>query len=336
MFHSNLEKYINGGCLSRRDIIWSVASSRIPFKKNAYLIQQGFRLLNIPNSNLPSKRLHIEVYKGKNPFVVNMMKYLQTYLKKDLIGAYVHGSLGTYEEVAFSDFDALAIIRNGVFSSSTRLADVAIKLNNARSIMFDFDPLQHHGWFVLTEKDLDCYRESYFPSGLFQYAKSLFFEKGTELEIHITDSAQACVNNFHKISNSIIKEIGERCYPQNMYSLKCFLSKFMLLPSLYVQIRDKRGIFKKYSFESAKKDFTKQDWSIMEDVSSLRGKWSYNIPHYKKRFISQPKMISRLLQKMFAPEIPSIIKEKLTYQFYQKIDRFVIIMKGKVESMDID
>ncbi len=56
-----------------------------------------------------------------------MTRKLST-VKDDLFGAYVHGSLGTYEEIGYSDFDALVIIKDDVFHSRQRLAALAAEL----------------------------------------------------------------------------------------------------------------------------------------------------------------------------------------------------------------
>jgi hypothetical protein len=157
-FHANLIKYINTGCLSRRDLLLSAASLKLPYSLNAPRIIRQYRTLGFPTSdNAGRSAVDMEMYRGGNPHVLRMMEHLDKHLKDDLWGGYVHGSLGTYEETAFSDFDALAIIKSDVLESSERLAGAALKLNRALSIMFDFDPLQHHGWFVLTEEDLKSF-----------------------------------------------------------------------------------------------------------------------------------------------------------------------------------
>jgi len=168
-FHSDIDTYFNGGVLSRSDLYISVLTPWVTFTRYARAIIQKHRqlLAEIPIGSGPKLNIVIEPYKGKNPHVQQMINYLSEHLEEDLIGAYVHGSLGTYEEIAYSDFDALVILKNNVFESPSSLAKVAMKLNTARSIMFGFDPLQHHGWFVLTEVDLKYYCNAYFPADCF-------------------------------------------------------------------------------------------------------------------------------------------------------------------------
>lgn len=328
-FHQNLERYINGGCLSRPDMLKSLISARLPFNKNSTRITQHFRahygsLLKGGNG---TEIVCIEPYRGNNPHVLKMMAYLEQHLKDDLAGAYVHGSLATEEETSFSDFDALAVVKNDAFESPERLSDVALKLNRARSIMFEFDPLQHHGWFVLTERDLQNYPGYYFPHELFQFTKSLFQDKGLLLDILFSNSSAENNHPFHILSERMIERLKKRDYPRNMFQLKGLLSQFMLLPSLYVQARDKKGIFKKFSFESARKDFSDEEWSVMKDVSSLRESWFYKISAMKRKLFTRPTQFSRFLAHILAPAIPSRIKRLLTPIFYTRMENLTKVMQ---------
>jgi len=239
-------------------------------------------------------------------------------LYDDLFGAYVHGSIGTYEEILFSDFDALVIIKNDVIFSPKRLAHVLKKLHKALLIMYEFDPLQHHGWFVLIEADFKYYPEDYFPHVLFKYAKSILPGKGNELVVDIPEEVELNrpINN---IANGIYIKLNKRNYPRNMYELKSFLSQFMLLPALYVQARDKKGVYKKYSFEAAKEDFKMHLWSIMDEVSLIRKEWDYTISPLQQYIMTQPNFLAKKLSKQIAPRIPIHIKRFLSQDFYSRI-----------------
>jgi len=250
-----------------------------------------------------------------------MMVYLERFLKGDLVGAYVHGSLGICEEIAYSDFDALTILKDEVFESSKRLARAAKKLNHARTIMLNFDPLQHHGWFVLTELDLKCYCNAYFPIELFGHAKSLFNDKGLELKISLRESNSEIEKAFEKMANAIIRKIENRRYPTNLYHLKGLLSEFMLLPALYIQARDRRGIYKKESFNLARVDFDSEEWAIMDEVSEIRTNWNYEISALTKRLMCRPHVLSRYFAKNFAPAIPEKIGCVLSAEFYVRMKK---------------
>lgn len=328
------EKYINK---STNFCVKDLLSFFIPFfpfnsrvsKKEIYDTQLSSK--SKENSDRKIK-LSIEPYNGNNTYVLKMIKYLKNNLYKDLFGVYVHGSLGTYEETAYSDFDALAIIKNEVFKSSKRLAKVAQRLSAARRIMFELDPLQHHGWFVLTEADFYNYPDYYFPFELFNYSKSLFSDKGLTLNIRIKNSQkEKKIEIFDSISLSIIKTVCEKKYPINAYELKGLLSKFMLLPSLYIQARDGKSIFKKFSFGEAKKDFLEHDWRIMDEVSEIRKNWQIKIFTFQKILLTSPCQIFRYFGQKWGPKVPDETRKLLTPDFYQRMKKLVLIMRKNLE-----
>jgi hypothetical protein len=330
-FRFSLKKYINGGCLEASDKLLYPLSPQAIFRKNASVIKDLFSHLNKGGKTSSSVSVTVEVYKGENEYVKNMISFLRESLKNELIGVYVHGSLGTQEEIGYSDFDALVILKDEILNDTGKLAWVAHHLNEARKFMFQMDPLQHHGWFVLTESDLDDYPESYFPPILFQHAKSLYADRGLELKLKMSGDERDYTIPFAKVCQSIQRKIGDHRYPDDAYQLKNLLSEFMLLPALYVQARDKQGIYKKFSFEEAKKDFSNEEWRIMEDVSLIRGEWNVIVPAWKKRMIASPRFFSFNLSKILSPGIPRQLNHKLDEKFYQSMLDFTTVIHSKIQ-----
>jgi len=331
-FHDELTLYINGGCLSRRDLLISISFPAVPFTLNSQKIikkYQKFQNLILENTCLPLK-INFEMYAGKNRHVLQMQKYLNSYLSDDLLGAFVHGSLGTYEEIDYSDFDGLVILKDEVFYSRRRLVKVARRLSQARKIMLDLDPLQHHGWFVLTEADLRYYCNAYFDVELFNYSKSLLNIKKSELNLHLRDSTKETYQALENMVNAIIREVEDKQI-SNMYQLKSLLSGFMLLPALYVQIRDGRGINKKQSFMASKKDFDSVAWRIMDEVSDIRPLWRYELSETKRKLLNHPFFLSRYVMKTYGVRIPKQILERLTPDFYSRMSNLAFLMKKKLE-----
>jgi len=187
------------------------------------------------------KTISVSRYEGDHPSVRKMIVFLEKCLKQDSLGGICPGSLGTNEEISYSDFDALAIIKDSVFDDAGRLVQVALKLSAAQSIMFAYDPLQHHGWFVLLEAQLKSYPGWYFPAELFDHMKSLFMDKGLELTIHLNESRKEEKGIFISFCDSILRKLKEHPYPQNLYELKSLLSGIMLLPALYIQAQRRNG-----------------------------------------------------------------------------------------------
>jgi len=330
-FRRNLYKYVNGEFLSWRDTLISMITPSTPFLLHARRICQQYKEAFYPlPDEISSNHVKIAVYQGKNSHVLQMIEFLSD-LKDDLWGVYLHGSLGTCEEIPFSDFDALVIIKDEVFKIPDRLARVALKINSAQAIMFDFDPLQHHGWFVLTEADLKSYPEDYFPIELFRHAKSLFPDQGLELRIWAQDPSESIRQAFDNLIHSVTKLIARNKSHKNMYWLKILLSQLMLLPTLYVEIRDQKGIYKKFSFEAARLDFDVEDWSIMEEVSLLREKWFYEISPLWRGLMTKPTKMSRFLVRTYSPAVPKEIKKKLKDDFYRRMSHLIDLMQRKFQ-----
>lgn len=322
-----LNRFMNGQVGDRKEMIQALFWQDAWRREQAKVICSLYKQLkdNITPDKLSNIEVNSSIYTGKNIHVRNMMEYLAVYLKENLIGAYIHGSLGSNEEILYSDFDALVIIKNRVFLSEDRLIHVGKYLSHAQLFMLKQDPLQHHGWYVLTEMDLGHYPEHYFPHELFQYAKSLLSDQGLKTTITLpvmSNNDEPFINMAHDIS----RRLNNKQYPKNMYTLKCLLSQFMLLPALYIQARYKKGIFKKYSFEDAKKHINSDGWTIMDEVSSIRRQWHYEISPLQQRIMSTPGFLSRKISKNIAPRIPDDIKRILSETFYSRIKLFTDVM----------
>ena len=334
---TQLNRYIHTRSLNRRDLIVSVFLPQFILNRNAKTIIDSFRTLHREGRKIANKQLHelaVEPYAGQNRYVRKLMYYLDRHLKDDLYGAYLHGSLGTYEEIPYSDFDALVILKNEVFESVERLATVANKLRGATSIMYEFDPLQHHGWFVLTQADLERYPETYFPHELFRHSKALLPGQGRKLSLHLKDDkSDNLAQPFWNLSNYVITRLSQHDYPKNAYQLKGLLSQFMLLPTLYVQGRDGKGIYKKFSFARARKDFSSWQWATMDEVSEIRAGWHVDIHHLRRILLSSGHLLSSRYAKKFGATIPVKVKERLTPDFYQRMHHLVVMMQEKLKKI---
>ena len=75
--------------------------------------------------------------------------------------------------------------------------------------MLDLDPLQHHGWFVLTEADLKFYCNAYFGAELFNHSKSLLNNKKPELTLNLRDSAEEIFETFVNMVIAIIRKLED-------------------------------------------------------------------------------------------------------------------------------
>lgn len=332
-----LAAYINSGCLSRTDRIISFFFRRMLFYKNARKIStritSPINPENSSNNGSHSHHILVEPMNFPEKYITVLGKYLNKELKDDLYGAYIHGSIGADEKIHYSDVDALIIIEDDVFQNPTRLAATAYKLNRALKYFYKIDPLQHHGWFVLTEGDLSDYPQTYFPRELFKYARSLLPDKGMNIKLCFDPGKQDYKTPFLDLALGIRLQLEKGGCPGNMYQLKGLLSRFMLLPALYCQARDRKGIFKKFSFDAAREDFSASAWAIMDEVSGIRANWHYSLNPVRRYFMTRISPLWIRLKRNVAPRIPPGLKKKLTTGFYQRILDLIEQMEEKLHEI---
>jgi hypothetical protein len=322
---------VNEGCLSSFDKLFFLFSPYFIFKKNAAVMRKYFMQIRQVENDEQFVKISIDDYKGNNSFVLEMMQYLEANLKMDLAGAYVHGSLATNDQINYSDFDALVILKDEVFTDKSRLSRVAYSLCESRKHMLRMDPLQHHGWFVLTESDLHQYPLTYFPLELFSYSKSIFSFAGTHIKVNVNRSEDDFTEPFISLCSAIERRIASHLRPKNLYELKNLLSEFMLLPALYLQARDRKGIYKRFSFEQARNDFSEEEWNIMDSVSMLRSQWKINYPGWKVKLISSTRFLSLHISKILSPSIPEKLQLKLDEKFYGSLLNFTKAIRNKIQ-----
>lgn len=332
IFHEKLHQYINwGGCFTKKDLLLGLFIPKAPFQRNKKQLLDSLTVKQKEENHTQSyvtQKVQITLYGGSNKYVRKMMQELDR-LKGELVGAYLHGSLASNEEIKYSDFDALVILKDAVFEEG-KIAQVCHQLHQLQKIMHEFDPLQHHGWFILTESMLKNYPYTYFPLELFSHSASLL-NKGLEIEILFNKERIDFQLPFLRLSSSILRKLENGFRPSNSFELKSLLSEFMLIPSLYWQAKEKTGVYKKNSFDLVRKDFSEGDWEIMKKVSELREIWKYEMNVFQRFFLTSQSAFIRKLARRIAPRVDDKIANKLNIEFYQKMLKLVVLMRNTIE-----
>lgn len=199
--------------------------------------------------------------------------------------------------------------------------------------MLRIDPLQHHGWFVLKESDLLQYPETYLPSDVLKEAKSLLSEEEAVINLYPEHNPDYYLP-LKELCRHLRKKTQFSGQPRTLYQLKSFLSEFMMLPALYVQARDRKGIFKKYSFTEASRDFKADDWSIIEEVSLMRAQWPLEMSAFQRNCFGKISYIWTQYRKRFGPGIPAKFREQLDQKFYERIASLANLSEVYVFSLD--
>ena len=268
------------------------------------------RTLSRPPNGVDRQLVGVPKYYGHNEFVSQMLEQCRSIIDNDFVDILIHGSLGTSEEIAYSDFDAIAVLHSSSFANVSTLADVLSTLYKARSVMYSMDSLQHHGWFTIPFFLFNEYHEDYLPIAVLQNATSL--GRDFTCEIHVAYSSRDSVfeSQLHSFCDNIHNDLAARRYLQNLYECKSFLSKVLLLPSLFIQAHCRHGIFKRSSFEVAKQSFSSAAWSSIETASELRATWA--VPKASWRFLKErPDVIGRIARRRLSGTVPGRIARRL-------------------------
>ncbi|MFQ6084520.1 MAG: hypothetical protein ACE5WD_14355, partial [Candidatus Aminicenantia bacterium] len=102
--------------------------------KRAYELWTEVILNSGKNGGIPEKK-KIEPYTGNNTAVLSLRKYLEENLKPFLLGAYIHGSLASGEEIDYSDFDSFLIFGDKGFINEKTLSTVCFRTLEAQKIL---------------------------------------------------------------------------------------------------------------------------------------------------------------------------------------------------------
>lgn len=198
--------------------------------------------------------------------------YANKNLRQYLAGFYLHGSLATKDYIkGWSDVDTLAVISKETMENPKNLLELRNKMYRMRYYFYKIDPLQHHGSIVISEYDLSNYCQAYFPVPIFKYAKSFF--KGDKIrQFMARDYRIEALNKMFWFVNYFRKLYIEKGFSMGSYDTKNLLHSITLFPSMYLQAK---GIlvYKKFSFNIAKRDFSKDGWKIVEGISLIRNNW---------------------------------------------------------------
>ena len=328
--HRTLSRYVDGRCFSNIErLLWNRRWSGILCRQHApSVIESHITFIASKESfNAPTctTSLSVESYGGGNRNVLDLMCFLETELSDQLLGAYVHGSLGCGEEVPYSDFDVLMIFRDSVFDSVDSLANTAERAIDARRFLWNHDPLQHHGFLVLRESDLGCYPDMLFPRVLFEHSRSLL-RHGGRLRVVGTTRTSEMKRPLLAMLASIERRIERGKRPRSEFELKVLVSQLLLLPCLILQAVD-RAVFKRESFLAASGLFEPQDWRAIGTASEIRSRWIRRVNRWPwRRHPFWAMIVHAKMGKRIAPGIAVLLNE----EFYVDIQRFMSAIRRRL------
>ena len=160
-------------------------------------------------------------------------------------------------------------------------------------------------------------------NALFQHARSLMTSRPRQLMIAMRDSHTETVEALVNLGNAILRQIQPGHRPRDIYQLKSLTSTIMLMPALYWQARYSEGIYKRDSFELARRDFDPDDWLIMDVVSGIRSDWHYRLTRWQKRMLTGPLALRKQMVRLCSPALSKKQQAMLNDDFYAAIGRLI-------------
>jgi len=199
----------------------------------------------------------------------------------DLLLLLAHGSLSTEDGTEFSDLDFMAVFKDRCFHSDKAVKTLLSETANFNKFIQQIDPLSHHGIFVLSEKDLSAYDESYLP------IRQLLLSSRIHGHRKITLGLRSC--RMESGRQLLRHAIGIRERPSDVFSVKLFLSRIHLIPAIFLQSIHGLYIDKKTAIEMASSIYPRKALRAVEMASELREKWCCSKP---MQTISQELIVS--------------------------------------------
>lgn len=293
---------------------------------------RSIKMFDTQESNFNTYK--IGTYLGTNINVNRLRKYLKDHLANYLTGACIHGSLASDEEVQYSDLDASLILNDTAFNDLETFRKIVRMIWQAQYLLHKQDPLQHHGFFILTNDDLAHHTYKRFPPQLFHESRSLLDDQELVLRISMRPEApEERRESFQRMLNAVKEKFQEKHYPENYFDLKLLLSQLMLLPTLYLQAKG-HDVKKAESFLLARKEFREWEWTPIETATRIRSQWQYSSPmwiRFIRRLYRNP-FLSTLLEKRFGPTISPDLDVLLNQDFYK---RSLILLERMEENIGI-
>lgn len=241
-----------------------------------------------------------------------LQKYAEKYLKSFLRGFYLHGSISTMDYIPnWSDVDTLMIVSKKTILNPESLLELRKRSIISQKYIYQIDPHQLHGHLIISEFDLAYFPQTYFPLILFEHSKS-FFNENRELCFNLRDCELERVATFWNdaVYYFLIKAKQYKDGKRDLMlsrERKLFFHRLFTFPLFYLQAKGEY-VYKKYSFEKARVDFSDENWEMMEVATSIMKDWKYQ---YKaNRYL---KVISELNPKIYLLLMNKYYDFKYTY-----------------------
>lgn len=184
----------------------------------------------------------------------------------------VHGSLSTLDFTPFSDVDTQLFLTEEAFASPELLLAIARMISHNNVYLRAYDPLQHHGYFVATDMDRRAYPEPFLPVATLQQSTRIFGDDEHSFAVRHVPYADrfAAWHMGHSFRLSYLSQQ----FPAAAFDVKRFMSRFALLPVLYLELVQDVYPYKGDVFRQWEDFFTPDQWTPFHVLTSARANWN--------------------------------------------------------------
>lgn len=183
-----------------------------------------------------------------------------------VIDLVVFGSQARASVTGFSDVDAILILEDGAADDPSVLRSLRPRVLAAQREVLAYQPMQHHGFEVVTPTLLRKGSESLaLPAAALSETRSLF---GRPVAASLSDA----LDDGHARLRALAADlVWVRSWPSHVWQAHRVVAMFELLPTLYLQSRG-RAVPKWRSFEEARNDF-RDAWEPYDVLEQVRTVW---------------------------------------------------------------
>ncbi|MHC4819288.1 MAG: hypothetical protein ACYTF8_14680, partial [Planctomycetota bacterium] len=212
---------------------------------------------------------------GKVPALRAARRRLLDVSRRTGLEFFLHGSFASLDFTGYSDLDTFVLIPRTTAVDPDGLRAARRSLVRTWRAFKEFDPLQHHGHFILTEIDLRGYPDPLLPAVILERTVALASRRRL-LRARGLPAPALAAERFYAVAHRFLRTDLRRGLG-NAYRLKSDLSVFMLLPALWCQARG-RPVDKKRSFPAVYPLLSGTAVDAFRRAAEIRSVWQYAEP----------------------------------------------------------
>jgi predicted nucleotidyltransferase len=236
---------------------------------------------------------------------------------EDSISVFLHGSWADDTCTPFSDIDDLIVLDLEKLQQQGKLKSALTVLNAIDMNFCRVDPIQHHGHWIVSKRELENYDNSFMPVHVLNEAKHVLGENVLVAHINSEESIAGLKRNIVNTCKTI-DELSKLYFNGtiNAYQLKGLAGCFVLMPAFIYQVLGKKYT-KPEAIKEAADIYSDQAMSCINWSGESRENWGVITNHtaYRRfslwtRVFSNPHLWRRFSRK-FSPKVNAKQKEHL-------------------------